>query len=200
MLGQKIQSIWDIVNMINIIAAQTKIIAFNAELEASSVGEVGENFQIVASEIRRLADNIVESTQEIKGKIAEIERSSASVIKVSEEGTAKITEGWQLYSNLQRLFEDVLQSADVSANAADRIALSSKQQVSAFEQILQTLKQIAEGVENFVVSTKATTGAAGKLRELANMLHSVIEEYAGRKDEEHEDAEGNAVENAEEEA
>ena len=65
MLGEKIESIWDIVNIINGIADQTKIIAFNAELEASAAGEAGKNFQIVATEIRRLADSTVSSTNEI---------------------------------------------------------------------------------------------------------------------------------------
>ncbi len=182
LLNNRIGSIWDIVNMINIIAAQTKIIAFNAELEASSAGEAGENFQIVASEIRRLADNIVEATDDIKMKITEIQHSSDSLIEVSEAGTVKITEGLTHSQNLQQLFEEVLSSAEISATASDRIALSIKQQVSAFEQILQTLKQISEGVDSFVVSTRSTTGAAEKMREMANSLHSVIEEYTGREE------------------
>ncbi|MBR1722639.1 MAG: hypothetical protein IJ727_09205, partial [Treponema sp.] len=54
-LGDKIENIWDIVTLINSVADQAKIIAFNAELEASSAGEAGRNFHIVATEIRRLA-------------------------------------------------------------------------------------------------------------------------------------------------
>ncbi len=181
-LGNKVESIWEIVNMINDIANQTKIIAFNAELEASSAGDAGKNFQIVASEIRRLADGTVASTNEIKTKINEIQQSSDSLILTSEEGTSKISEGWELSNNLQKLFEHILHSADVSADASDRIALSIKQQVSAFEQILLTLKQIAEGIDSFVVSSQATTTTAEKFRETADSLHAVIEEYSGDHD------------------
>ncbi|MBP5156636.1 MAG: hypothetical protein ILP18_02025, partial [Treponema sp.] len=65
-LGNKITNIWDIVTLINSVADQAKIIAFNAELEASSAGEAGKNFHIVATEIRRLADSIIDGTKEIK--------------------------------------------------------------------------------------------------------------------------------------
>ena len=66
--------IWDIVGIINNVADQTKIIAFNAELEASSSGEAGKNFHIVATEIRRLSDTILDSIKEIKIVIDEIQK------------------------------------------------------------------------------------------------------------------------------
>ena len=180
-LDTRIESIWEIVNMINSVADQTKIIAFNAELEASSAGEAGRNFETVANEVRRLANNTVASTNEIKAKIHEIQQSSGNLVTASEAGTVKIEEGWKLSKNLEQLFTQILDSADVSDKAADQIALSIQQQVSAFEQILLTLKQIAEGVENFVVSTKSTSGAAETLREIANKLHGMIEEYTEAK-------------------
>ncbi|MBQ3688030.1 MAG: hypothetical protein II932_09365, partial [Treponema sp.] len=68
-LGDRINNIWDIVTLINSVADQAKIIAFNAELEASSAGEAGKSFHIVATEIRRLADGIIDGTKEIKEKI-----------------------------------------------------------------------------------------------------------------------------------
>ncbi|MCP4346290.1 MAG: PAS domain-containing protein [Desulfobacterales bacterium] len=171
-LGDRIESIWEIVNMINGIADQTRIIAFNAELEASSAGDAGKNFQIVATEIRRLADSTVSSTGEIRSKISEIQNSSDKLIVVSEDGTEKIAEGWELSGELHKVFEEILSSSELSAKSADQIALSINQQVSAFEQILLTLKQISEGIDSFVASTKATTHASEKLREMADSLYT----------------------------
>ncbi len=79
--------------------------------------------------------------------------------------------------NLQQLFENVLESADVSSSAAEQIALSIKQQASAFAQILQTLKQISEGVENFVSSTASTAQASQKLQDIADGLHAVLTNF-----------------------
>jgi methyl-accepting chemotaxis protein len=176
-LGERIDSIWEIVNIINGIADQTKIIAFNAELEASTAGDAGKNFKIVASEIRRLADGTVHSTGEIKAKINEIQQSSDHLILSSEEVTDKISEGWDLSHDLRKVFEDILSSSEISAKSADHIALSINQQVSTFEQILLTLKQISEGTDNFAASTRSMTEASGDLQETADGLNDLVSKY-----------------------
>lgn len=176
-LGDKIESIWDIVNIINGIVDQTKIIAFNAALEASSAGDAGKNFQIVASEIKRLADNTMLSTKEIKSKISEIQSSSNSLIIISEEGAERVKEGWDLSMKLEEVFNEILNSADITARSAGQIDLSIKQQVSSFEQILLTLKEISYGIENFVVSTKNTSQTSESLNDVAVELKKLIGKY-----------------------
>ncbi len=176
-LNEQIETIWEIVNIINGIADQTKIIAFNAELEASAAGEAGKNFQIVASEIRRLADGTVSSTSEIKTKINEIQRASDRLIVSSEEGTGKIKEGTKLAKNLNDVFGDIMSSSDISATSAGQIEGSINQQVSAYEQILMTLKQISEGIDNFVTSTKSTSESSEKLKEMSETLSGVVRRY-----------------------
>ena len=176
-LGEKINSIWDIVNIINGIADQTKIIAFNAELEAAAAGPAGKNFQIVAAEIRRLADSTVVSTGEIKNKINEIQHSSDHLIIASEEGTTRIQEGGSISEELRNMFGDIRSSSEISAASAEKIALSISQQVTAFEQILLTLRQISEGIDNFVATTKATVKFAGSLKEMANGMQGIVQTY-----------------------
>ena len=99
----------------------------------------------------------------------------------SEEGTIKIAEGWELSRHLQTSFENILNSADISAHAAEQISRSINQQASAFEQILQTLKQISEGIDSFVISTKSTTEASVKLKNMANNLHALLENFIGQE-------------------
>lgn len=55
MLGNKSTEISRVMVIINSVADQTKLIAFNAALEAASAGEAGKRFSVVAAEIRRLA-------------------------------------------------------------------------------------------------------------------------------------------------
>lgn len=176
-LGEQIDSIWDIVNIINSIADQTKIIAFNAELEASAAGEAGKNFEIVASEIRRLADNTVSSTREIKAKINEIQQASDNLIVSSEEGTDKIKEGLRLSIELEKLFSQILEHSELSASSAGQINLSINQEVAAFEQIFLTLKQISEGINNFVESTGFTTKTSVSISRMAEELNEVVKRY-----------------------
>ncbi len=176
-LSEKIEAIWEIVTIINSIADQTKIIAFNAELEASAAGEAGKNFQIVASEIRRLANSTVSSTSEIKNKINEIQHSSDRLITASEDGTNKIEDGGKLTETLHETFEEIIESAGISADSAKDISTSMRQQVLAFEQILLTLKQISEGINNFVVSTKATSEITQKLKIISDGMDGFLSSY-----------------------
>jgi methyl-accepting chemotaxis protein len=177
LLGEKIDNIWEIVNIINGIADQTKIIAFNAELEASAAGEAGKNFQIVASEIRRLADSTVSSTSKIKERITEIQHSSDRLIIASEEGTGKISAGLKLSENIKNRFDEIQSSSQISARSAKQISRTIGQQVTAFEQILRTLKQISEGIDSFVGSVKSMTTSSEHLNNQALRLTTVVDEF-----------------------
>jgi len=176
-LGDKIKNIWDIVNIINSVADQTKIIAFNAELEASSAGDAGKNFQIVASEIRRLADSTVNSTNEIKVRIQEIERSSDALLLASEQGTQRILQGKDLSQQVNKLFGDISAAADISDSSTQAIAMSIRQQVGSFDQIVIAIKQISQGVDNFVVATKSTSVTTESLRKMATSLKALMQKF-----------------------
>ena len=173
-LGDKIENIWDIVTLINSVADQAKIIAFNAELEAASAGEAGKNFHIVASEIRRLADSIIDGTKEIKEKINEIQQSSDSLIIASESGTERINEGCDAAKELEENFASIRSAAEITATSASDITDIIQQQTVGSGQILITLKQIAAGVENFTAATENISTSAQNLKVIAgNLTESV---------------------------
>ncbi len=172
-LSEQIESIWDIVTIINNIADQTKIIAFNAELEAASAGEAGKNFHIVANEIRRLADGTMESTREIKERITEIQHSSDKLIITSEGGTSKIQEGCELTAKLENSFGNIKDSSETTADTAGEIKMIIEQQTAAFDQILITLKQISAGIENFSSSTQSVNDSSVQLQSIADKLADI---------------------------
>ncbi len=171
-LSEKIESIWDIVTLINNVADQAKIIAFNAELEASTAGEAGKSFRIVANEIRRLSDGIIDGTREIKERINEIQHSSDSLILASESGTEKINAGYENARGLEAKFASIKSSAEITASSADNIAEIIRQQASASEQILIALKEISAGVENFTVATDNISLASENVRKISEDLNN----------------------------
>ena len=97
-LGSKSKAISKVMDLINTLADQTKLIAFNAALEASSAGESGKRFSVVASEIRRLADSVTDSTHEIEDRIQEIQDSIHRLVITSEKGVGSIKLGLQVSS------------------------------------------------------------------------------------------------------
>ncbi len=88
-LGTRSKEISKIMEIIDTVADQTKLIAFNAALEASSAGEAGKRFGVVAAEIRRLADSVTESTGEITGKVGEIQESINRLVDQLGEGLGR---------------------------------------------------------------------------------------------------------------
>ena len=127
-LGNKILKIRDIVKNINTITDQTKVIAFNAALEAASAGERGKRFSVVASEVNRLADDISSLTRQIREQVEEIQNSSSSLIISSEESADKITEGNNLIKELEDIFREIRSGAEITANQAQTITVFSQQQ------------------------------------------------------------------------
>ncbi len=174
-LGDKIENIWSIVSLINSVADQAKIIAFNAELEANNTNSSGKNFHIVANEIRRLADGIIESTKEIKTRITEIQESSDDLILASENGTEKIQAGVETAKNLEDRFSSIKNASEITAESAEKITTIIQQQASASEQILITLKQISAGVENFSMATEYISKASENLKTVATELSAAKE-------------------------
>ncbi|MBP5158407.1 MAG: 4Fe-4S binding protein [Treponema sp.] len=148
-LHKKVDGIWDIVGIINTVADQTKIIAFNAELEASSSGEAGKNFHIVATEIRRLSDTIIDSIKDIKTVIDEIQKASDRLILNSEKGTRQIDTSWENAKSLEQGFGSIMASSGESGEDTDEIREYAGQLAASGNKISSSLQQIAQGIQKF---------------------------------------------------
>jgi methyl-accepting chemotaxis protein len=181
-LCDKINGIRDIVTMINSVTEQTKIIAFNAELESADVSETEGNFGNVAGEIRALADSTMESTAKIKEQIQEIQASSDSLIVTAQSCMEKISEGSRMTRTFENKFDDIRLSSEQTAASSDEIQQIIKQQTAAFEQIVVTLRQISAGVENFSSSTQTISGAAASLRQAAATLGTLADTGSEQND------------------
>ena len=169
-LTEKVSGISDIARIINSIADQTNIIAFNAELEASSAGEVGENFSLVANEIRRLTNSTIQSTEEIRKRIIEIQHSSDELLVSSQNGSKKILDGNKIINDLNQRFEDLKESSESMNYASEDIKKIIEQQTASFAQIVITLRQIAEAAESFSCSTQKISDSAQNLCTISEKL------------------------------
>jgi methyl-accepting chemotaxis protein len=162
-LGNKIVKIRDIVKNINTITDQTKVIAFNAALEAASAGERGKRFSVVASEVNRLADDIASLTRQIREQVEEIQNSSSSLIISSEESADKINEGNNLIKELEDVFREIRSGAEITSNQAQTITVFTQKQEKSSEHINIAIADISKGLSNFIQSTKVASSSAEKL-------------------------------------
>jgi methyl-accepting chemotaxis protein len=176
-LGTKSKEINKIMTIINNIASQTKLIAFNAALEAASAGEAGKRFGVVALEIRRLADNVVESTTEIEGRIAEILDTVNRLVMASEKTTGRIVEGQEYARHTVEVLNNVVDKVEESTDAARQISLSTQQQQIASNQVVLAIKDIAEGARHSTEAVRKMNAVTGELSKLAGNLKSLVSAF-----------------------
>lgn len=176
-LGKKAEEITKVMGIINGIADQTKLIAFNAALEAASAGKEGKRFGVVASEIRRLANSVMASTGEIGTKIQEIKEASQLMIQASEQSSIGIRDGFKSFSQTSELLEHILAEAESTTDAAKKISLATSQQKNSMNQVVVALKGIAEGAEHTSASINHISSVSKNLAKLSENSQKLIKEF-----------------------
>jgi len=177
-LGERSGKIGDVIQIIHDIADRTKLIAFNAALEAIGAKDaVGKRFNVVAVEIRRLADTIIESTQEIETNILEIQQWIRELVSSSGITTKRISEGVHHTETTADWLQDILEAAIHTTDEAKQIALAIQEQQSANEQILLALKEISDGTKQFVNAGNQISKSADEMKSLAEEFRVLINKF-----------------------
>ncbi|MBN8704425.1 MAG: hypothetical protein J0L62_01010 [Bacteroidetes bacterium] len=173
-LGRKAQEIEKVMDIINDIASNTKIIAFNAGIEAASSGEEGKRFGTVASEIRKLANTVANSTNEIRDKIKEIQKTTNELVIVSEEETKKIQSGVDTAQTMVKELTEILDKADKTLDWVKQISLATQQQLTASEQVAIVLHDISDGVKRFTQAINQSKETSEELKDLSRSLKGMV--------------------------
>ncbi|MEW6608608.1 MAG: methyl-accepting chemotaxis protein, partial [bacterium] len=176
-LGERSQKIGEILELINNIAAETKLIAFNAAIEASRAGEAGRGFAVVAVEVKKLAENVVESTKTIKEIASEIQTLASQSVMAIEEDVKKVDEGVKLAQKAGESLEEILDMVDQTTKASKQISVATQQQRTASEQVVATMHEIAEVSKQSAASSHQSITSVSELNTLAEDLKVAIEKF-----------------------
>jgi methyl-accepting chemotaxis protein len=177
-LSNKVNKIRDIVRIITTITEQTKVIAFNAALEAASAGETGKRFAVVAGEVNRLADDIAVLTRQVREQVEEIQSSSSSLIVYSEEGSDRIAEGYKLIKDLEDVVREIRAGAEITSNQAQTITVSTQKQLKSSEQIHNAITEVSQDVKRLISTAEAAAFTTGNLTERAGELEKLLQSEA----------------------
>lgn len=176
-LGAKSKQISKVMELINTVADQTKLIAFNAALEASSAGEAGKRFSVVAAEIRRLADSVTDSTREIETRIGEIQDSIARLVITSEKGATGIEAGISASAHATERLNDIVSAASQTSGAAQQISLSTQQQKTASSQVVVALREIVTASAHTAQSITQISQVSQEMTELSAHLDALVHQF-----------------------
>jgi methyl-accepting chemotaxis protein len=176
-LSKRVERIGTVVEVIDEIADRSDLLALNAALEGSRAGEAGKGFSIVAAEMRRLAENVMESTKEIKNLITEIREATAAAASAAEASKEATESGEKLGAVAAQAVEGILAGVQETSDAARVINLATQQQRTATEQVVASMAEIEDVTRQTTQASKQATGAAAELSQLAGRLAELIKRF-----------------------
>ena len=176
-LSKRVERIGTVVEVIDEIADRSDLLALNAALEGSRAGEAGKGFSIVAAEMRRLAENVMESTKEIKNLITEIREATAAAGAAAEASKEATESGEKLGAVAAQAVEGILAGVQETSDAARVINLATQQQRTATEQVVASMAEIEDVTRQTTSASKQATGAAAELNQLAGRLAELIKRF-----------------------
>ncbi len=176
-LSKRVERIGTVVEVIDEIADRSDLLALNAALEGSRAGEAGKGFSIVAAEMRRLAENVLDSTKEIKNLITEIREATAAAAGAADASKAATESGERLGSVAAQAVEGILAGVQETSDAARVINLATQQQRTATEQVVASMAEIEDVTRQTTQASKQATGAAAELTQLAGRLAELIKRF-----------------------
>jgi len=176
-LSKRVERIGTVVEVIDEIADRSDLLALNAALEGAKAGEAGRGFSIVAAEMRRLAENVMESTKEIKNLITEIREATHAAKEASDGNKKNAAEGEKLGGHAMTSVTGILSGIQETSDAARVIHLATQQQRTATEQVVQSMSEIEEVTRQAQTGSKQATGAAAELTKLAERLADLVKRF-----------------------
>ena len=155
-LSNHSQRIADILEVIKDIANKSDLLALNAALEGTKAGEAGRGFSLVAQQMQRLAENVMQSAVNIKELTSDIKDATGASVLASEEAL--------------RLAADTTESARVINELAQQQQLGTEQATNAINDIHNVAQQVVDG-------NRLTIEVTTQLVDHSKVLQTLIKDF-----------------------
>ncbi|WP_284645708.1 methyl-accepting chemotaxis protein [Paenibacillus silviterrae] len=187
-LETRSQDIGETVSIISDIAAQTNLLALNASIEAARAGEQGRGFEVVASEIRKLAEQSSQSSQQITDLVSSIQQETHAAMKSMGAGIKEVDEGIHVVNTAGTSFQHIEQSVQKVLTQIQEVAAAAEQMSASTEQVANSMKfisniveesalgiqQVSASTEEQLASMEEVYSFASSLSQMAEQLQSQI--------------------------
>ena len=150
--------IGDVVKLITSIAEQTNLLALNATIEAARAGDAGRGFAVVAQEVKTLAGQTANATEEISSQIANMQT-------VTQESVDAIK---AIGATIERI-----------NGIAASISAAVEQQRAATQNITQSVRSAASGTAEVVNNIRSASRGAGETGESSNRMFASAQALSG---------------------
>lgn len=185
-LEEKSRSIGMIIETINEIAEQTTLLSLNASIEAARAGNAGRGFAVVAMEIKKLADESIQSASQIARIVEEIEKNTKEASTVARQAEG-IVDGQQQavslttdsFDRIGRQVSELLDALGIINESVANMEEDRNATLTAISAISAVSAQTAAGSENVYTTAREQLKAVEELDKAAEILEKRAGELSG---------------------
>ncbi|MCY8105124.1 methyl-accepting chemotaxis protein [Bacillus mojavensis] len=188
-LEQHSQEINKLVQVINGIAEQTNLLSLNAAIEAARAGESGKGFAVVAEEVRKLADGVSDSVQDITKIVGGTQQEINTVIQYLESSFTEVEKGTENLTDTGQAMQNIKQSVTYVADSIKEVTDGLKQLTNQSITINQSIENIASvseesaaGIEETFSITEQSAHSMDQVLQNAEELERLAKELNEKMD------------------
>jgi methyl-accepting chemotaxis protein len=166
-LGVSSSEIGDVIKVITSIAEQTNLLALNATIEAARAGEAGKGFAVVANEVKELANQTAEATENISKKIQDIQAKTGN----SVEAIGEIT---QIIHQIDDITNTIASSVEEQTATTAEIGHNVTQAAKGSGDIANNINGVAKSAQDTSKGAVEAQKASGELARMAVELEKIV--------------------------
>lgn len=140
-------SIESILGLIRDIAGQTNLLALNATIEAARAGDAGRGFAVVAQEVKSLASQTAQATDEIAQKIAAIQSATGQTVETNNSIRTIVGEVQLSATRIRDAMETQAQTVTMITAAVDETALAADSMSGTIAAIREDTESVASDID-----------------------------------------------------
>ncbi|MGF1590239.1 MAG: methyl-accepting chemotaxis protein [Pleurocapsa sp.] len=173
-LSEQTGQIATVSQLVRDLANQTNMLALNAAVEAAHAGEQGKGFRVVASEIRKLADESRRSADQINNLVTDVQEAIGSAVIVTDEGKKTAESSIELAQETARSLIGVKDAVNSVFSNTSQISDAAKLQAVGIQEILATVNALNLGAMDTAADMGEVKASTVQLKQSANELRTMV--------------------------